>query len=200
LPAPAPVAIEERDRANSEVLAMKVRLRDGGVCANPMCGRTLGLQAHHVTWRSHGGATALWNEIAICSWCHSLHHASLLDIAADPAGGVRFTPVCDRRPDFAQATERAVNKALEIAQKCGCESTRVDSAGDGRGESTRVDSAPVQAGAAGDVTDQDLVMALVNLGMGKREAQQRLHAARAELSRNGVEPTAEALIRRALQG
>ena len=192
---------------------MKVRLRGGGVCANPMCGRTLGLHAHHVTWRSHGGATAIWNEIAICSWCHSLHHAGLLDIAADPAGGVRFTPVCDRRPDFAQATERAVNKALEIAQKCGCESARVDSAGSGRAQSAAVDSAgddraqsarvdcpPVQAGAAGDVTDRDLVMALVNLGMGKREAQQRLHKARAELSKNGVEPTAEALIRRALQG
>ena len=113
---------------------------------------------------------------------------------------MRFTPVCDRRPDFAQATERAVNKALEIAQKCGCESTAVDSAGDGRAESTAVDCPPVQAGAAGDVTDRELVMALVNLGMGKREARERLLMARAELSKEGVEPTAGALIRRALQG
>ena len=43
-------------------------------------------------------------------------------------------------------------------------------------------------------------MALVNLGMDKREARQRLLMARAALSGESLEPTVGARIRRAPQG
>jgi len=81
---------QERDPPNNRTLVRKVLLRDGCVCANPHCRRRLELQAHHIVFRREGGATAAWNEVALCPICHSLVHMGYLQVEGDPLTGLRW--------------------------------------------------------------------------------------------------------------
>jgi hypothetical protein len=34
----------------------------------------------------------MWNEVALCPWCHAARHAGLLEIEGSPLEGFRFNP------------------------------------------------------------------------------------------------------------
>ncbi|HAK95737.1 MAG TPA: hypothetical protein DCM87_12255, partial [Planctomycetes bacterium] len=107
-----PVPAEERDRPNPPALVRKVLLRDGLTCANPRCGRKVGLQAHHIRFRANGGKTALENECALCPTCHALAHSGLLRIEGDPLTGLVWKPKCgDRRLSLGEELSRATTVA-----------------------------------------------------------------------------------------
>ena len=82
----------EVDAPNTAKLSRQVLHRDGLVCANPACGRRHDLQAHHRVFRANGGRTVLSNEVAVCSTCHALIHAGLLDLSGCPDTGITWTP------------------------------------------------------------------------------------------------------------
>ena len=66
------------DGATSPALRAKVFARDGHACKN--CGSRRALHAHHVVWRSHGGATTIDNLVTACARCHGLVHEGFLDV------------------------------------------------------------------------------------------------------------------------
>ena len=151
----------ERDRPKPRWLAKKVQLRDGETCSNPLCSRTLGLHTHHIEFCSWGGRTALWNETLLCSVCHAAVHQGLLEIAGDPATGVRFKP---------KGTETSVGdfteelKALATLRKTFVVETSPDEDKLLGGESTCIDKG----------TYEELVSALRNLGYPGKRARQRI--------------------------
>jgi len=116
---------------NNPTLVRKVRLRDGCVCANPHCRRRLELQAHHIVFRREGGATALWNEVALCSVCHSLVHMGYLQVDGNPLTGLRWktrvdTVERDVKCEEEQlvcvrtvVTSRETVVGTELTQECG---------------------------------------------------------------------------------
>lgn len=92
----------EVDKPNSAQLSRKVLNRDGLRCASPACDRRLKLNAHHIIFRSKGGPTALWNELAVCDRCHAMLHVGLLDVSGSPENVLTWT----RRPIAAGAKVR----------------------------------------------------------------------------------------------
>jgi hypothetical protein len=80
----------EVDAPNSARLTRQVLHRDGLECANPLCSRKIGLQAHHVQFRSRGGPSALSNEVTVCGRCHAAIHAGLLDVSGTPEEGLKW--------------------------------------------------------------------------------------------------------------
>jgi hypothetical protein len=76
---------------NSPKLTRRLILRDGPKCANPECHRRA-RHGHHLVPRSEGGATEMWNEVALCPCCHAARHAGLLEIEGNPLEGFRFNP------------------------------------------------------------------------------------------------------------
>ncbi len=87
-----PLPEGERDRPNDAKLVEKVLCRDGLCCANPHCGQTVNLHAHHVRWRTRGGRTALFNALTLCSGCHGMVHAGVLNISGSPMGKLEWRP------------------------------------------------------------------------------------------------------------
>lgn len=60
-------------------------------CANPLCGRTFGLEEHHIQHRSQLGTDDPENLVLICRECHQRHHDLGLLVIERVAEGVRFT-------------------------------------------------------------------------------------------------------------
>ena len=79
---------EKRDKPNTPSIRRRVLSRDGQRCAVPGCLNKGHLVGHHVLWRSHGGATEMENEIAICRSCHSLIHEGLLQVSGRSSEGL----------------------------------------------------------------------------------------------------------------
>jgi hypothetical protein len=98
---PPPAGAEEaagepvRDRHHTPDFLRKLFLRDGGRCVNPLCGRKLHLNGHHLKPWSQGGRTALWNEATLCVACHAAVEQGLLKVTGDPLGGFTFTTRAD---------------------------------------------------------------------------------------------------------
>jgi hypothetical protein len=65
-------------------------LRDGGCCAHPCCGSTIGLEAHHVRHWLYGGRTDLDNLVLLCRRHHHAHHNDEFRIIALGHGRFRF--------------------------------------------------------------------------------------------------------------
>ena len=164
-----------------------MQLRDGGTCSNPLCSRTLSLHAHHIEFRSQGGETALWNETLLCPVCHSLCHQGKLEIAGDPATGVRFKPK-GGETSVGDFTEEL--KALATLRKTFVvETSRKDDKLLG-GQSTCVDKD----------TYEDLVSALRNLGYPEKRARQRIERAIETLESEAEPVTEEKILTTALRG
>jgi len=85
------VRMVDRDEPNTPKIRRKVLGRDGHCCATPGCTNKRKLMAHHVTWKSHGGATEVENEVTLCQSCHSAVHEGLLHISGDAPYGLRWT-------------------------------------------------------------------------------------------------------------
>ena len=81
-------AEDDIDRPNAPALTRRVLLRGRGVCANRACGNRLGLQSHHLVFRSAGGRTVLSNSIPLCGSCHATVHAGFLKIEGNPLEGL----------------------------------------------------------------------------------------------------------------
>jgi hypothetical protein len=117
----------EKDAPNTPEIARTVLLRDGGVCANPGCGRRKNLHAHHVIHRADGGPTQLWNLITVCDLCHAAIHEGLLDVSGSKVTGLVWQP----RPASPMAKLRQVDDLRETLRKLE------SSVGDGHSPATR---------------------------------------------------------------
>ena len=113
-----------KDRPNTPALTRRVYLRDAGVCANPCCGCKGRFHAHHITFRSQGGPSALCNEVLLCDRCHALVHQGLLKIEGDPAGDLRWkTASEDIDRALAEETEEVLSVPVLIPPQAPADST-----------------------------------------------------------------------------
>ena len=84
-------------RAISRRLRRAIEHRDGGCCTVPGCGRTTGLEIHHIWHWEDGGPTDTSNLITLCAYHHTCHHQGTLgitgnaDLPRHTAPGVVFT-------------------------------------------------------------------------------------------------------------
>ncbi|HHN74063.1 MAG TPA: HNH endonuclease, partial [Acidobacteria bacterium] len=117
-PGPQPVS----NGPTPSALRRKVLLRDGTICSNPHCSNPAD-HAHHVVFRSEGGATAAFNLLAVCGTCHGLIHAGLLEVRGQH-GEVEW-----RRPadEIGRNLRRAPHLAADALPVFRIESTAVDS-------------------------------------------------------------------------
>jgi hypothetical protein len=60
--------------------AKAISLRQGGICASPVCRHPIA-HNHHLIWWSNGGPTDLDNLIGLCRKCHTLIHTGRLQLA-----------------------------------------------------------------------------------------------------------------------
>ena len=67
----------------NRALRRSVEHRDRG-CATPGCGRTKGLEIHHIRHWEHGGPTDTSNLVALCRRHHHDHHQGRLAITGNP--------------------------------------------------------------------------------------------------------------------
>jgi hypothetical protein len=89
VPAAPVVAAAQDPHAKATPLTIRrVMARDNMSCRN--CGRTLYLHVHHVVFRSQGGRSEPDNLVALCSPCHAMVHAGLLQLRTDGRGGYQF--------------------------------------------------------------------------------------------------------------
>ena len=164
-PVPASAAI---DRPNSPALARRVKLRDGIRCQNPGCGQRGPLHAHHIEHRARGGRTLAENEVAVCTTCHALIHAGLLEVTGDPFTGLGWRP-----RSRGLAVDAAEDRdALAAVPTVVIESGIPDS------------SPPKSAALAADDVDA-LAGALVRLGVPKKQARARVEWAAQSLATSG---------------
>jgi hypothetical protein len=91
--APTPLDVGAVRRLVSPKQFRALKTRDGG-CAHPGCGRTTGLEAHHVRPWIFGGRTVMANLVLLCRRHHHAHHDGEFRIVADGRGQFRFL-----RPD-----------------------------------------------------------------------------------------------------
>ena len=155
-------------------------------CSNPYCGRTCGLHAHHIRWRSHGGKTALSNETAVCFRCHALIHQGLLAVTVEPDGSLRWVA----RGDALDFTLEAED--LSALSRTAAPSRYVDASA--RPTKDKVTSPPE---ALADL--EALIGGLERLGFSRREARERLLEAHGRLCEGGKAPTEEDVVREALR-
>lgn len=87
-----PVSVGRTERLVPDRARKLIEHRDRG-CVVPGCGRTLGLDVHHIVHWEHGGRTDTSNLCCLCRKHHRQHHLGLLDIEgdADLSDGLRFT-------------------------------------------------------------------------------------------------------------
>ncbi len=162
---------EDLDRPNTMALARRVKLRDGGMCQNPGCGHRGKLHAHHIQYQSHGGRTHPVNEVAVCTRCHALLHAGLLEVTGDMDTGLNW--------------------------KSRSERIAVDSVPDA---AALMEIPVVTVSACADTPDIETVSsALKRLGFSSREARARVERAWSEVAKDGQALEEEALLAQALR-
>ena len=88
-----PVGLGRTRRTISPWLAREIHRRDGG-CRFADCGRTRGLQVHHIHHWAHGGTTDLDNLVLLCRFHHRLIHEGGWRLIKDSSSCLRFV-----RPD-----------------------------------------------------------------------------------------------------
>ena len=87
-----PVDVGRDQRIVPRRVRRLIEHRDGG-CAVPGCGRTHGLEVHHIIHWEDGGVTDTHNLLTLCRSHHRAHHHGLLGIDGNPDGpdGATFT-------------------------------------------------------------------------------------------------------------
>lgn len=84
----APISVGRTSRTVNQRTRRAIEHRDRG-CRVPGCGRTFGLDIHHITHWEHGGPTDTPNLVSLCRSHHRLHHTGHLGITGNadlPAG------------------------------------------------------------------------------------------------------------------
>jgi hypothetical protein len=79
----AAVSTGRATRAISRRLRRAVEHRDGGCCTVPGCGRTTGLEIHHIWHWEDGGPTDTSNLITLCAYHHTRHHQGNIAITGN---------------------------------------------------------------------------------------------------------------------
>jgi hypothetical protein len=167
-------------------LSRRVLLREGLRCTNPGCRRSLGLQCHHLRFRSQGGESTPSNDTALCARCHSNAHQGYLRVERDARGELRWTPHAESlrielESDVAELRSIPLCR-MDVPPASGF--TRVNGGALGRAPQPIVDG---------------LIAALERLGFTRKEARLRLEGALEKLrERLGREPREEELLRAAL--
>lgn len=115
----APLGSGRITRAVNRRLRRAIEHRDGG-CAVPGCGRTHGLEIHHIVHWEDGGPTETWNLIALCHFHHACHHRGTLgiegnaDLPRHTAPGVVFTDGWGRALDPTGTPVRPVDRPTDV--------------------------------------------------------------------------------------
>jgi Domain of unknown function (DUF222) len=87
-----PLYLGRRRRTVNRAQLRALRVRDQDRCVFPGCTSTRHLQAHHLRWWRHGGATDLDNLALVCTFHHTLVHEQGYQLVAEQDG--RFTATC----------------------------------------------------------------------------------------------------------
>jgi hypothetical protein len=152
----------------------------------------MGLHAHHIEFRAHGGRTALANETLVCAGCHALIHQGRLRLEGNPLDGVRFVPCGPEGKS--QALEEFEHALEELASTKDITITVV--------ESTRRSDSPAMESPIGDSRSferrslERLREALETLGYTRTEAKRRITRATETL---GTAVSDETLLAEALR-
>jgi len=91
-----PLSVGRKTRHINRRLRRAIEHRDRG-CTAPGCGRTTGLEIHHIRHWEHGGPTDTANLLTLCRYHHKAHHDGTLgiqgnaDLPRHHAPGVVFT-------------------------------------------------------------------------------------------------------------
>ena len=80
-----PLSVGRRRRTVPAALRRALTMRERG-CRFPGCGRTYGLDAHHVKHWAHGGETKLSNLVQLCRRHHRLVHEEGYSVQTEAAG------------------------------------------------------------------------------------------------------------------
>ena len=179
------------DRPNSTTLSRKVKLRDGGHCQNPGCQNRGPLHAHHIHHRARGGRTSLSNEVSVCATCHALIHAGLLEVTGDPVEGLAWRSRSQRLVVMDRSDERSHQlAAIPITRT---ESAIADSADKSNPSTPAWPTPPAH--------DLDaLAGALVQLGLGRKDARSRVEHAWLKLKTRGEKPDPDRILTLAIAG
>ena len=92
-----PLGCGRTTRTISRRMRRAVEHRDRHCCTVPGCGRTTGLEIHHIWHWEDGGPTETWNLITVCAHHHRTHHHGTLGITGNAdhprhtAPGIVFT-------------------------------------------------------------------------------------------------------------
>lgn len=187
---PREVPPEERDRPNTETDRRKVRLKDGKLCGNPYCGRRIGLHAHHITFRCHGGKTALSNEVAICPTCHTLIHHGLLTVTGTPLTGLTWAP---------RLNNLDVELEKEVLELCAFPDLTIQVTADDLSGRPDTFSPNPEPGEELPKEAEAYVNCLVGLGCKKKDAEWRIAEAYKRLRKDSSEPKEEDILHEALR-
>ena len=167
-------------------LRRRILARAAGRCGNPRC-RHRADHCHHIIFRSRGGKTTLQNEVAVCSTCHALVHAGLLQVSGRADHELSWSPVaCDRSLGGDVASGRAGADHLPLLRLV-TPLAKQEATADGRKESANADSKPgspigTEKSAKEDSTPetvnrQDLALGLVRLGVPAARSRRLIDAA-----------------------
>jgi hypothetical protein len=123
-----PIGIGRTARTVPPWLAREIRRRDDG-CRYADCGRTRGVQAHHIIHWAHGGPTDIDNLVSLCRFHHRLVHEGGFRLIKDSLGRIRAV-----RPSGHPIPLRAPSIKPEIRRRMfgpprGSSSTRIGRAG-----------------------------------------------------------------------
>lgn len=88
-----PVNVGRDQRIVPRKVRRLIEHRDGG-CSVPGCGRTRGLEVHHIVHWEDGGVTDTHNLLTLCRRHHRAHHLGLLGIDGDPNHPNGPRPLC----------------------------------------------------------------------------------------------------------
>src|SRR5688572_27873411 len=72
-----------RKRKSIPIDVRMIVLHEAGyACANPICRRVITLDLHHVVYVSEAGTGTPENLLALCPYCHALHHKGEIPTAS----------------------------------------------------------------------------------------------------------------------
>src|SRR4051812_25704526 len=73
----------EADRKKIPVAVQHQLLMEAGYkCGNPACHNVIVLELHHIEYVCEGGGDDATNLLALCPYCHSMHHANKIPVEA----------------------------------------------------------------------------------------------------------------------
>jgi hypothetical protein len=161
----------------------KVLALYGRSCAR--CGRKLGVQIHHVIFRSRGGSNEVSNLLCLCSECHRGVHDRILEVFQDSLGNLYWRTKAEKLAVLLEKEVKelaAILSVVVVAEKVKEQPTPPPAP-----------TAAVQHEAEG------AARVLEAIGYRRREARERVARALALLKDLGRPPTGDEILNTAIQ-